>query len=386
MKNILAVLDSKVAYGKELSNIEVYKTLKKYGYDITVLYNVNASEKLKVELCDFKRIPICYPRNIVGKWRKLKYVIATIKSNCKVGKILLELTPDVLLMSTEIAFLYLLPVFLLNKNIKVIFRMGDAPISYRKKERGLMVKLYRYIWEHVIVYRIDCVVSISNFIKEKLHKYGRKSNPLDVVIYNFPPMRHFLDVENIQIKKTNNVIFGYLGRIVEDKGVILLVEAALEILDEGCCIDLYLAGDTSASPAYFKKIKSRLNASSQAEHIHFLEEISNIEDFYKSIDVACTPSIYEEPLGNVLVEAKAFGKPSIIFNRGGMPEIIEHRRNGYICEEITVKSLKNALLYYINNPQRCILEGQDAKESIKRLGIDRKTYERKWIEVMDKIL
>ena len=37
MKKIFAVLDSKDVYGKELSNIEVCKTLEEHGYDITIL-------------------------------------------------------------------------------------------------------------------------------------------------------------------------------------------------------------------------------------------------------------------------------------------------------------------------------------------------------------
>lgn len=45
MKKIFAVLDSKDVYGKELSNIEVCKTLEEHGYDITILYNKDASER-----------------------------------------------------------------------------------------------------------------------------------------------------------------------------------------------------------------------------------------------------------------------------------------------------------------------------------------------------
>lgn len=47
MKKIFAVLDSKDVYGKELSNIEVCKTLEEHGYDITILYNKDASERCK---------------------------------------------------------------------------------------------------------------------------------------------------------------------------------------------------------------------------------------------------------------------------------------------------------------------------------------------------
>ena len=160
---------------------------------------------------------------------------------------------------------------------------------------------------------------------------------------------------------------------------------SLQILEKGYNMELYIGGNTKTDPIYYGKIKSLLNKSPQSQHIHFLDEITNIETFYSNIDVSCTPSVYEEPLGNVLVEAKAFRKPSIIFNKGGMPEIIEHQYNGYICENVSVESLRRAMMYYIENPQRCIIEGDDAKESIRRMGIDRNSYVHKWLGVMDSI-
>lgn len=54
----MSVLDSKDVYGKELSNIEVCKTLEEHGYDITILYNKDASERLKQEINKFRCIPI----------------------------------------------------------------------------------------------------------------------------------------------------------------------------------------------------------------------------------------------------------------------------------------------------------------------------------------
>ena len=96
MKKIFAVLDSKDVYGKELSNIEVCKTLEEHGYDITILYNKDASERLKQEINKFRCIPIFFPRNIYGTWRGIKYVIAVIYSNLRISMLLAAQKPDVL--------------------------------------------------------------------------------------------------------------------------------------------------------------------------------------------------------------------------------------------------------------------------------------------------
>ena len=105
MKKIFAVLDSKDVYGKELSNIEVCKTLEEHGYDITILYNKDASERLKQEINKFRCIPIFFPRNIYGTWRGIKYVIAVIYSNLRISMLLAAQKPDVLLIPTEMVFI-----------------------------------------------------------------------------------------------------------------------------------------------------------------------------------------------------------------------------------------------------------------------------------------
>ena len=382
--NILAVLDSKDIYGKELSNIEVYKTLQDHGYNITVLYNKYATSRMKKEMHQFNAIPTFLPRNLNGKWRIFNYFTATINANIKLCSLLHKNKNTILLIPTEIALLYLLPTLLLFYNIKIIFRMGDSPIAYRKNDSNILTRIYSWLWKSIILKRVNCVVSISQFIKSKLIEYGRIERKEDVVIYNFPPQRHVITNETINIDKTeDNIIFGYLGRIVEDKGVILLIEATLQLLKENYKISLYIGGNPQIDPTYYAKIEELLKANPHSINIHFLGEITNITSFYKQIDVACTPSIYEEPLGNVIVEAKSFHKPSIIFNKGGMPEIIEHQHNGYICHNTTTESLKQAMLYYIINPQKTITEGKDAYNSINRMGIDKKSYTHKWLNVME---
>jgi glycosyltransferase involved in cell wall biosynthesis len=55
-------------------------------------------------------------------------------------------------------------------------------------------------------------------------------------------------------------------------------------------------------------------------------------DFYPQVDTVVVPSLWNEPLGMVVAEAFAFGKPVIGSRRGGIPEMIRDGENGLLFE------------------------------------------------------
>ena len=109
--------------------------------------------------------------------------------------------------------------------------------------------------------------------------------------------------------------------------------------------------------------------------------LKNIIHFYQHCDVIAIPSIYEEPMANVVAESKSFHKACIIFNQGGMPEIVEHGRTGYVCDQVSVEELARALSYYHDNPERVKTEGETAFESISYLHLTKEDYQQRWLEV-----
>jgi glycosyltransferase involved in cell wall biosynthesis len=46
------------------------------------------------------------------------------------------------------------------------------------------------------------------------------------------------------------------------------------------------------------------------------------------------PIQWEEPFGMVMIEAMAVGCPVIAFNRGAAPEIVAHRRSGFLVQSV----------------------------------------------------
>jgi len=84
---------------------------------------------------------------------------------------------------------------------------------------------------------------------------------------------------------------------------------------------------------------------------HILGYINNAETIraaYSAADVYVTSSL-EENLPNTIMEAMACGTPCVGFTIGGIPEMIDHKENGYVAEYENAEDLADGIKYCIEN-------------------------------------
>ena len=115
------------------------------------------------------------------------------------------------------------------------------------------------------------------------------------------------------------LVVGFLGRIEPTKGLDILLDAARAAKK----VRVIVGG--SGSEDYVAEMKRRY-ASERVEFAGYVRP----DEFFRRIDVLALPSIWEEPLPRVIYEAYAYGVPVIIPRVGGMPEIVEQDRTGFI--------------------------------------------------------
>ena len=82
--------------------------------------------------------------------------------------------------------------------------------------------------------------------------------------------------------------------------------------------------------------------------------------FYAKSLIHIAPSITEEPLGMVVLEAKKVGTPSIVFPSGGLPEMVRHRIDGYVCRDKTPEALVEAIEWMMSDRDRLSKMGMAA--------------------------
>lgn len=85
----------------------------------------------------------------------------------------------------------------------------------------------------------------------------------------------------------------------------------------------------------------------------YISDTQKIVTVYNSVDLFVTPSLSEN-LPNTIMEAMACGVPCVGFNVGGIPEMIDHGKNGYVAAYRDAADLAKGIYY--------VLDGSDRRE------------------------
>lgn len=385
MKKVLGILTSVDIYGKERANIEVYNLLKynEKNIDFYVAINNQANDKLKEAVSYLSPISFTVPKRHSKRFRFLTFLYTYIIGNIQLLSLLIKLRPVLLMMNNEIDFYDFFPALYFYRK-RIIYRVGDAPAF-----KTLSVKKYNtYVWNHYVIPRVTVFVCNSRYVMSTIKDVGR-INKKDKIIYNYPPTRlshhDAKEKEKYVLKESDDVSFGYIGQIFEQKGVHHFISCALKILKLHPTSLFYIAGSLIRMPEYSAKLVKMIPPEYKS-NIIFLGEIENIDIFFNNIDVLCIPSIKQEPLANVLVEAKQHSKPCVIYPSGGMPELVQHKVDGYICKSQEPEALLEGMNYYVENPKLVKENGKEAYQSIKIMGIDKDNFTKKWLEVFNETI
>ena len=97
---------------------------------------------------------------------------------------------------------------------------------------------------------------------------------------------------------------------------------------------------------------------------HFLGRLSNIDSIvacYNSADLFIAPSL-EDNLPNTIVESISCGTPVVAFNTGGIPDIIDHKQNGYLAAYKDELDLVNGIEWVLTQPgisEKCLEKAEN---------------------------
>ncbi len=122
----------------------------------------------------------------------------------------------------------------------------------------------------------------------------------------------------------------FLGRIAPEKGP----DRAIRIA-RACGIPLKIAAKVDKTDqVYFDSVVRPMLSGGGVEMIGEINDAQKPE-FLGGARALLMPIDWPEPFGLVMIEAMACGTPVIAFNRGSVPEIVEHGVSGFIVEDET---------------------------------------------------
>ena len=376
---ILALFGSAILFGQERGNIEALAALRERGCEILCLvrndsWNKQIPATLEARGLAWRRAAFLEQR-LPGRlrWFLLRNPIAFIAGNWQFLEAVRQFRPTHIHAFNPLYVLTFLPGLLFVRT-PMVYRAGDKPTLHRW--------FWRLVWRFVI-WRTRRFVANSRFVARELTISGVPPHRIEL-IYSAPPRHESFGSFRLPdgFDQSGLFYFVYIGQITADKGVDVLVEAFRRITAEFTQARLLIAGRISDWPgdAWGRKLRDTVISSTDLrQRVAFLDYVEDVPGLLAVCDVHVCPSVWDEPFANVVIEAKAAGRPSIVFPSGGLREVLVHDVEGCLCPDKTVDALAEAMCRYIKDPGTAKSHGLAAQASLVRFGVPQ--FARAWYSI-----
>jgi len=225
---------------------------------------------------------------------------------------------------------------------------GNCPILKNSGSTDLSARIWKRKSE--IYANADITIVTPS---EWLANIARRSSLFkNITIQNIPnpiDKNIFMPIEKNKAKQQlgldvqkNYILFGAVNTGNKRKGFDYFKEA-LKIFQQNYSspneIELLALGKVDNN--LFSQLPYKINSFGTVNNTDKIIQI------YNAASVFVTPSL-EENLPNMIMEAMSCGTATIGFNTGGIPEMIEHKKNGFVAEYKSAKSLSEGINWVLN--------------------------------------
>jgi len=207
---------------------------------------------------------------------------------------------------------------------------------------------------------MDAVISPSAYLAKTYERAGLFRDQIRVVPYGVDIAR-FRKVG--QKKNRKEVRFSFIGHLGRHKGVQTIIEALPHIeAKERVKVNIVGEGEQKSE---LEKIVQKAGVK---KSVKFWGKVNNrsIEKVYAKTDVFILPSIWPENLPVTIAEAMACSLPVIAARMGGIPELVEDGKTGYLFEAGNPKDLALKMSAFLADSSKILKFGDNGFKKIKQ--------------------
>lgn len=194
--------------------------------------------------------------------------------------------------------------------------------------RSFIASLEMWVHHHLFKFYekgVDLFISPSLFAKKEAIKFSWPAEKITV-------LTNFVDRLSDQPEKKESYLFCY-GRLSEEKGIDLLIKAMSQVPD----LSLKIAGIGLADDQLRALVK-KMKLSDRIEFVGFKSGIE-LQGLISRASAVVIPSRWPENMPFTMLESLGSGTPVIASRVGGLAEIIQDGKNGFLFEAENVQDL-----------------------------------------------
>ena len=205
----------------------------------------------------------------------------------------------------------------------------------------------------------DKIITVSeNLKKELVEKFKiTPENKISVIELGFE-LDELFKLPPRENKEVINI--GIVGRLVPVKNHKMLFKVAKRVKGKGLRVKIAVIGDGEMREE-LEKYVIELGIEDKVEFRGWIKDLKAISE---GLDIVVLTSLNEgTPVS--LIEAMAAGRPVVTTNVGGVKDIVEDGKSGYLVESGNVEEFTKKLLELVRDPEKRRTFGQNGRNIVK---------------------
>ena len=213
---------------------------------------------------------------------------------------------------------------------------------------------YHFVWEQPFLKRCDAIITVSNEVTRSIQRWFFVNYKKIYTVYNGVDLNLFRpsDTERMEIRKAYNIcddekLLLFMSLVTKQKGLHLLIKALPEISKRIDRLKLMVAGEGD----YLREAKELVEKLGVKKHVIFAGYIphQHTPKYINASDLFILPTIRQEGLPFVLVEAMACQKPVIVSRIGGIASAVDDGVDGILITPGNIRELAEKTIYLLEN-------------------------------------
>ena len=200
------------------------------------------------------------------------------------------------------------------------------------------------------LYRLpDHFIPVSHWISEGMAGIGVPPEKRTVVYDGIGLDEMDVDADGRKFRQEygipdNAFAVGLVGLLIPWKGQDLFLDAARRLASEIPDLKMVIVGGTPEECApYEQELRTRVQQEGLTDIVIFTGHVSEMPVVYNGLDVVVSASTTPEPLGTVVIECMAMGRPLVAPDHGGAAEMGEHDETALLFKPKDSDSLADAI-------------------------------------------
>ncbi len=162
--------------------------------------------------------------------------------------------------------------------------------------------------------------------------------PAGVQLSNFNNLTHDNPAFDKKYNTKGKKVALFVGRLTKEKGVEYLIQAAMKIKGE-----VFIVGEGPEKERLQKLARKRKVSNVKFLGYYGKNQAAALREFYARADVLVLPSVVDESLGLVILEAMAARTPVVASNKGGIPLVVKDGKSGFLVRARSAKAISEAV-------------------------------------------